>query len=663
MGKLRYVCALAVVVCGCGGGECEPGTTRVGDTCYPYDPFDHTPPTVTVDPPLRTRAVGTVRLTASEPAIIYYTTDASEPTTTSPNEDTQVVLADQPDNAVVRYFAVDRAGNQSPIETATWIIDNAGPGAPRVDVQVSGTTRTVTWTPPNDPHLTGVVVARVDNALGASPEPGQPLKVGDTISPGVTVVAVSTATSGAQTFTESMPAPPGIVRYVAWAEDDAGNYGAAGGNFALVPIPAQTASVHVDASTGTVTVPTPAPNVMLAGTATLTGSTLSVDLTLTNATTRVLFAPKILLTSALPGGIGFSGTGTFNSDPYVAYGAAIAPGSSAKRTWTFSGATSSTTLDLAVDVRNGPVIVAPHGRQGNSGDAADLDTGASVATLRSGIAGPSGQIGMKPGGVTPEGRVILGSRSSGSISAWDLASGTLVMSNEFLPQKATIAAVTLDPSGASGYALAAYGHSYTVRIGTIETFLVRFDTGSLRETGRIDLGTSRNRGLEISPDGHTLAIATGDAGAGTILVNLDTFALIRHVGQGLASRWATFSADSKTVIVIGSTELREFSVADGSQTGSIQLPPNGGNTFRGNFGADGRLWIGRKNDVAAIDLATGSGETFGGNSSNATVIDGKVYVGTEGGNSFDRLDNTGTTELTFTFSGNVYGHGLMRSPF
>lgn len=663
MGTLQYVCALAVVVAGCGGGECEPGTTRVGDTCYPYDPFDHTPPTVKVDPPLRTRAVGTVRLTASEPAIVYYTTDGSDPTTMSMNEDTQVVLADQPDTAVVRYFAVDRAGNQSPIETATWIIDALGPGAPRVDVSVSGTTRTVTWTPPSDPHIAGVVVARVDGVLGPSPDPGQVVKAGDTISPGVTVVSVSTATSGMQTFSESMPTPPGIVRYVAWALDDVGNYGAAGGNFALVAIPAQTATVHVVASPAAVSVPTPAANVMLAGTATLTGSTLTVDLTLTNSTTRVLFAPKILLTSTLPGAVTFSGSGTFMTTPYVAYGAAIAPGGSVKRTWTFGGASTSTTLDLAVDVRNGPIVVAPHGFQSDTGDAADIDTGTSVQTLQPGIAGPSGRIGMKPGGVTPEGRVVLGARSNGIISSWDLVSGTLVMSNEFLPQKANIAAVVLDRSGASGYALAAYGHSYTVRIGTIESYLIRFDVGSLRETGRIDLGPSRNRGLEISPDGHTLAIATGDAGAQTIQVDLDTFTLTRRVGLGFAPRWATFSADSKTVIVTGNVEIREFSVADGSQTGSISMPTGGGKVFRGDIAADGRLWVGRNNDVAAIDLATGSAATFTGTASNTTVIDGKVYVGHEGQSSFQRLDNTGTSELTFSFSSSVYGHGLMRSPF
>jgi hypothetical protein len=237
------------------------------------------------------------------------------------------------------------------------------------------------------------------------------------------------------------------------------------------------------------------------------------------------------------------------------------------------------------------------------------------------------------------------------------------MSADFLPQKANVAAVALDRSGNSGYALVAYGHSYTVRYGTIETYLVRFDTGSLRETGRLDLGTSRNRGLEISPDGHTLAVATGDAGAGTILVNLDDFSLIRHVGAGFAPRWVTYSSDSKTLVVAGSAEIRQYSVADGSQTGSTTMPINGGNTFRSDFGADGRLWVGRKNECEAIDLATGSADTFTGDASNTTVIDGKVYTGREGQASFQRLDNTGTSELTFSFASQVYGHGLMRSPF
>jgi hypothetical protein len=663
MGKFAYVCALTIVTSACGGGECEPGTTRVGDTCYPYDPFDHTPPTVAVDPPVRTRHVGTVRLTASEPAVIYYTTDGNVPTTMSASGDTQVVIPDQPDNAIVRYFAVDRAGNQSPVEAAAWQVDTTGPGAPSMAVAVSGTTRTVTWVPPVNPHLTTIVVARVDGMPGASPEPGQAFKVGDTISPGVTVVAVSTATTGMQTFSESMPTPPGLVRYLAWAEDDIGNYGAAGGAFAVVPMPDQTATVHVVASTGAVTVTTPAPNITIAGTATLVGSTLSVDLELTNATTRALFAPKVLLTNTLSG-VTFSGNGTFNSLPYVAYGAAIGAASKAKRTWTFTGASSTTTLDLSLDVLNGPVLVGPHSRRSNAGDMVDPDTGASVGNLQTGISGPSGTIGMKPGGVTPEGRVILGSRTSGSLSMWDLESGTLVMSSDLLPQKATVAAVALDAGGASGYALAAYGHSYTVRQGTIKTYLVRFDVGSLTETGRIDLGTSRNRGMEISPDGRTLAIASGDPDAGTILVDLGTFTLTRHVGVGFVSRWATFSSDSKTVIVVGTSEVHSFSVADGTQSGAVPMPAGtGGKVFRGDIAGDGRLWIGRTNDVLAIDLATGSGTSYPNQGAILTVFDGKAYVGREGSTSFERLDNTGTSEITLSFGDTVYGHSILRSPF
>ena len=48
-------------------------------------------PGTTIDPPLYTRQVGIVRLTANERATIYYTVDGTEPTLESAHEDDQVV--------------------------------------------------------------------------------------------------------------------------------------------------------------------------------------------------------------------------------------------------------------------------------------------------------------------------------------------------------------------------------------------------------------------------------------------------------------------------------------------------------------------------------------------------------------------------------------------
>src|SRR5688500_6063423 len=151
--------SLVILACasansGCTSGECGDGTVRYGNRCVVSDPFDKTAPQIEVDPPLHTREVGIARLTSNEPAMIYYTIDGSEPTLESPPEPDRVVISNVPDDAQLRYFAIDLAGNQSEEESRIWIIDRDGPAAPLdFKVQLSGSSRTVTWTPPPDPRL------------------------------------------------------------------------------------------------------------------------------------------------------------------------------------------------------------------------------------------------------------------------------------------------------------------------------------------------------------------------------------------------------------------------------------------------------------------------------------------------------------------------------
>ncbi|MBA3502083.1 MAG: chitobiase/beta-hexosaminidase C-terminal domain-containing protein [Deltaproteobacteria bacterium] len=184
-GSLVFASALiASANVGCVSGECGDGTVRHGDRCVLTDPFDKTPPTIAIDPPLYTREVGIARLTANEPATIYYTIDGTEPTLESPHEADQVVASDVPDNAQLRFFAVDLAGNRSAEGSRVWIIDREGPAAP-IDFKVAlaGSSRTVSWTPPPDPRFGGVVVARVEGSLLSPPISGEKYTVGDVLSP------------------------------------------------------------------------------------------------------------------------------------------------------------------------------------------------------------------------------------------------------------------------------------------------------------------------------------------------------------------------------------------------------------------------------------------------------------------------------------------------
>ena len=86
----------------------------------------------------------TVTLTMNEPGTIYYTTDGTTPTTTS-NIYTEPITINT--NTILKYLAIDLAGNQSPIYTQTYTIDTI---PPTVDPNPIGglynTTKTVTLT-------------------------------------------------------------------------------------------------------------------------------------------------------------------------------------------------------------------------------------------------------------------------------------------------------------------------------------------------------------------------------------------------------------------------------------------------------------------------------------------------------------------------------------
>jgi len=85
--------------------------------------IDRTPPAVRATPQRGTYTLPqTVTLTANEAATIYYTLDGSTPTTGSPQHNAPIAVNQ---TTTVIFFAVDRAGNASPIQTAAYTISAA----------------------------------------------------------------------------------------------------------------------------------------------------------------------------------------------------------------------------------------------------------------------------------------------------------------------------------------------------------------------------------------------------------------------------------------------------------------------------------------------------------------------------------------------------------
>ncbi len=660
--RLFSAVALATIPVGCGSsGTCEDGTVQMGGTCYAHDPNDVTPPVVTVDPPVRTRAVGDVRLTTDEHATIYYSTDGTPANKLSLNEQDHVLIPGLPDDASISFFAVDVNGNASPVQTVHWEIDRNGPGAPMpFNVEVQGDMRTVTWTPPADPRTAGVLVARVEGVLTGGPESGRRYVPGNVLAPGVTVVA-AVAPGFTGKFTETKTAAPGLVRYVAWSYDDLGNYGPPAGGYALTTVPAQTGSVQVASATGSVVATVTPSNTTFAGSATLDSSTLTVTLDVTNNTSRTLFAPKLLLTNT-PGAATFDNSdGTFDTHPYRALGAAIPPGGKATTTIELGNVTSGDNLSLELDLRNGNVFVAGHW-DNFAGSVVDEATEERVLDLAPGKFGPGGNSSTFGGGVTVDGFVVMGARTNSELSSFDLSTGKRVMFNRLGAGKSSVRRVILDPSGTGGYALYAVGHPYAMRFEGGPSQLVTFDASTLVERGRIDIGISRNRDMALSPDGRWLAISTGLETSGIVVVDLGTLRVARTLTSLYPASTAVFSPDGASLIAVGGDRLEVYSTSDWTVTKAVALPA-GGKSFHAVFGPDGRLWVGREGDLVAIDVTTGVAESFAFDGGILESFGGKVYAADEGDSDVRRIDTSGVEETSLGFNTSIYGHWVGHSPF
>jgi hypothetical protein len=670
---LRGAClvvALAALSSGCNQGKCGAGTLRYGDECVVADPFDKTPPNLSIDPPLYTRQVGTVTITSDEPATIYYTLDGSPTTTDSASASDEAVIPSVPDNTILRTFAIDLAGNQSPEVIRIWVVDRDGPPPPigfTLAIGADQATRTLTWQMPPDSRPGGVLVARVDKRIDAAPVSGQTYNVGDQIGTSATVVAV-TGPDANGTFTETMPLGIGLAYYVAWAYDDLHNYGPPAGDFAVTPLPTQNAVVTVNASTQTVAVPTKPPNLTLSGTAVLNGTTLTVKLSATNDTARPLYALKGSLTSTLPGGVTWTDSaGTWNNNQYVAYGAVLMPGTTVAETLTFAGASTSTNLSLSLAFATNPVLATAEFTFGTdpAGAIVDGEAGTDALDLSQGVNGDSnGGDGTQTGAFTPDGRLVLGSRVSGTLMLFDLANGSRITTNTLREQKAYVPHLVADKSGTTIYALVANGHPYHInRNGSTGTSsqLVRVDAGTLTEYGpRIDLGSILDRSIDISPDGKTLIVCTGSQTVGILVVDLTTWQLRTPLIPKFRPQVARFTPDGHGVAVIGE-KIQIFDL-HGEGGPELATPGTNGKVRSAAFSSPTMLWIGRRNEVVAIDLSTQNTLEFT-QPLGAIVefIGGKLYVKASGG--IQRWDAAGNVEVTLPGFGRPSGHWLGRSPY
>ena len=106
---------------------------------YPsqYD-FSHMPNGAIFKPKVTAQPAGgtflnaqSVTLTTDVPATIYFTTDNSLPTASSPRYSTLINIAS---NTTLKFFAIDSYGNQSDIQTETYTVQSVGMTAGNINV-------------------------------------------------------------------------------------------------------------------------------------------------------------------------------------------------------------------------------------------------------------------------------------------------------------------------------------------------------------------------------------------------------------------------------------------------------------------------------------------------------------------------------------------------
>jgi hypothetical protein len=518
---------------GCGdnndpGRECGPGTYEADGECIAVDPNDATAPVTTAAPgPGRMRAMPPlVVLTTNEPATIYYTRDGSSPTTSSPSGTSAALIMGLADGDVVRYFAVDPAGNSEAVQSLAYTLDVAGPPPVSAFALTQAVAAvTLTWTNPADPNFQGVVVAAGINGGFPvwSPVPGRIYTAGEVLPGGEKVVFVGSAATASDTITEL-----GFKAYGAWAFDDVGNYSDASlGPVAglTAPLTGQTTTLSVDLTSQVVTVGTQPTALSLAATATYddANDTLSITLRATNKINRPIFNLKALTTSlneGTQGGPNLGGT------PMTDFGRkSLRSRTSREATIRLSGITGATDpILLDLTFADAPMLITRNA-------VADAVTGASTGVQI------NGRPGSKPS-VDPLGRYMAIGGRNAMVSLIDLATHApsfvdLGSASSFASTSTTTPAFTTTKMylaiNDGAHLMGGIGDGNgpgagnTVRVAEIDLRTLEL----LREvtlTSAISDGPLAQGGIHLSPDGRTLAIPVRrSAGNQLWLVDVGTF--------------------------------------------------------------------------------------------------------------------------------------------
>jgi len=588
-----------IVSIGCGSSvDCGDGTFRDGDNCIAFDPNDKTPPVLTLDPPgrrSRDPLPAFATLSSDEAAQIFFTTDGSDPTL-APGEPSPVTLVDLADGATISYFAIDRAGNQSEVETATYISDREPP-APVTNLTITpgATDAMLTWTNPSDPDFTGVVVARVLDLVDGAPEDGTLYN-----APSQLTASLQLIQAGLGTQVDDTARPPGRVRYVVWAFDDLGNYSAPASVRGEIPLDDLEIEFTFDPAAGGTLTQTKTSTALDASATTFTfdgaNSKLTLSLSATNLSSTFFQNPKAEVVSVTGGS--FTGSaGTADGHPFARLGTGtFAPAATVTKDLVFNSVTATATIRLKLGSH---VSLISTRNQTQTLMFFDLGASQESTAFTTLTVGPSGRGKIRPALFVGEHFVDVPTQH-GSIERWDTVTQSRIAGITVNPaagqDRADVSAIVSD--GVNEYAIVRNGRTRD----QARLSVLRFDE-TLHETGRIDLTIADDRGFThaaMSPDNSILAIPARKSIA---LIDTRTFTV----------RDADPSSDETEITTDINDRLRALAFFDGNngllgvsrsggQAVAVHLTPTGytttmlsaGTSVRGNAVAlapDGKVFV------------------------------------------------------------------------
>ena len=707
---LSSALAVATATAGCGSStECGPGTTSVGGICEPepfecgegtfelegecvaIDPNDQTAPRTTAEPVGRTarEAPGFVTLSTNEVATIHYTIDGSEPTTESLSALRTVVIPVSA-STTVRFFAVDPAGNSESNKVEDYIVDTVGPAAPSLVETTPDAAVLLAWNNPSDPDFADVVVVRRDGApVNVTLATDTTYTAGQDLGGGNTVLFVGTAEETID------PTAVDLVFYALFSRDSLSNLSLGAGRAVhTAAIGDQLASLTVDIAAGTVSVAAQPSGMNVVGTAQLNAGTLTVNLEITSNINRLLFSPKLVVSSLSEGSLGADGT--VGEEQFVALsGAALEPGTPRAHALEIEGVTEET-VSFDIHLLDNPVIA--HSRSGGLGlyDIEARRTLGFVSILDEGPDGGGGGIGPA---FSPNGRLLaFGSRNLRLLRIVDTTTlqvvATIALGSSVLEvSDGSVPGIAFSPDGSRLYAVSREAHlnssgdNATVTEIDAETFEI-LRTATIG--GRVSLQRP-----DLSPDGQFLAI--GDRATTTIHVvdvglmkeldgdpstaDIDGFVMAppSRVSTRQSARRAIFGPQSRRVFVVfGTREVGASSLVLDLETRAVVNMASASARSRaecrdGRRGADGNIWVVCNDSDERLfryDLVGGietivpvSASQRGG--SLGVLPDGRILLipgASDGGESvlIDPADPSQPTELSIP---NNKGHEVESSPF